>query len=164
MPALSPDFDSNLVYSQLWMIDMSRFAKIRWLIPLLLLLVFAGDRFVNGKDGETHHKRLADEFRAIPPFPDSTQKATFDHFSVWNSHKASVGAAYSTPASRSDVDAFYDKELRSLGWSAALKSSSDQAVYCKDDLSASVRYGDANSGYGWTYELTLNWGIPANCG
>jgi hypothetical protein len=136
---------------------MRRSSWLRLSIGLLIIFVFIGDRIVNGRNAEIQHQRLRQEFAAIPAPPRAVLKSNFDGFSHWNPHKVSVGAAYETPDSRNDVIAFYEKQLESLGYHHASTTAS-QAIYCKDDSSASLRYGDFLS-EGWTYTLTLNWGL-----
>src|SRR5215469_9816138 len=115
----------------------------RWVFPVLLVLAtFIGDRILNGKNGEAHHQRLEQEFRLIPVPPSSRVIANFNFFSVWNSHKASVGASYASPQSHSDIRNFYDHELESLGWRRLDTTSSSETTYSKGELSAHLRYGE----------------------
>jgi hypothetical protein len=126
-------------------------------IGLAVVLAFIGDRIVNGRNAEVQHQRLVQELAAIPAPSGAVLKANFDHFSRWNPHKVSVGAAYSTPRSRSDLVAFYEKQLASLGYHYT-STTLNQTIYCKDESSATLRYGDFLT-EGWTYTLTLNWGL-----
>jgi hypothetical protein len=132
--------------------------RLFWLLPTLLLVVFLGDRILNGNNAEVHHQRLEQEFRGVPAPPNSKLIANLDFFSVWNSHKASVGAAYASPQSHSEIRSFYDRELESLGWRLLDKTSSTQTTYCKGEFSAHLRYGE-NLPTGADYVLSLDWGF-----
>jgi len=128
----------------------------RWVFLVLLMLgIFVGDRVLNGKNGEVHHQRLEQEFRRIPVPPNSKLIANIDAFSVWNSHKASAGAAYASSQSYSDIRNFYDRELESLGW-RLLDTNLSTATYSKGEFSAHLRYGE-NLPTGADYVLSLDW-------
>jgi len=127
-----------------------------WVFPVLLVLgIFVGDRVLNGKNGEVHHQRLEQEFRLIPVPPNSKLITNFSFFSVWNSHKASVGAAYASSQSYSDIRHFYDRELEYLGWQLQ-DTNLSTATYSKGEFSAHLRYGE-NLPTGADYVLSLDW-------
>ena len=128
----------------------------RWVFPVLLVLgIFVGDRVLNGKNAEVHHQRLEQEFRRIPVPPNSKWIANLNFFSIWNSHKASVGAAYASSQSYSDIRNFYDRELESLGW-RLLETNLSTQTYSKGEFSAHLRYGE-NLPTGADYVLSLDW-------
>jgi hypothetical protein len=127
------------------------------LLPTLLLVVFVGDRMLNGSNGEVHHQRLEQEFQAVTAPPNSRLIANLDFFSVWNSHKASVGAAYASPQSHSDIHSFYDRQLESLGWRLLKTTSPTETTYCKGGFSAHLRYGESLP-KGADFVLSLDWG------
>jgi len=116
----------------------------------LMLLIFVGDRVLNGKRGESYHQQLVSEFSAIRPLPNALVLDTQDNFSPWNSHKALVGAKCRTSTPYSDIREFYNTKLQSHGWrfvgEQPLKDwgkdvGGREVTYCKGPLAASVRYG-----------------------
>jgi hypothetical protein len=121
-----------------------------------MLGIFVGDRIVNGKNGAAHFDQMQQEFRTIPEPPDSEVTEKLDNFSMWNSHKATVGAAYSTNFRHSDISDFYNRELISLGWRPV---GADK--YCKGDFSASLRF-EHYVPAGASYVLSLYWGSARN--
>jgi hypothetical protein len=52
--------------------------RLFWLLPTLLLVVFLGDRILNGNNAEVHHQRLEQEFRGVPAPPNSKLIANLD--------------------------------------------------------------------------------------
>jgi hypothetical protein len=135
-------------------------ARWWWVFPVLVLGIFVGDRILNGKNGAAHFGQMQQEFRTIPTPPSSDLTEKLDHFSMWNSHKASVGAAYATRLRESEIRDFYDRELMFLGWQPK-KTDSSEKSYCKGDLSASIRFGDYVP-TGASYVLSLDWGAARN--
>src|SRR2546427_5814153 len=96
--------------------EMANRLRLGWGLVALVLLIFIGDRVINGKRGERHHQQLLREFSAITPLPNASLVDTVDNFSSWNSHKALVGATYTTNLPFSDIQHFYDRELGLRGW------------------------------------------------
>jgi hypothetical protein len=140
---------------------------IGWVFFAVMLLVFIGDRLINGRRAENRHQQMRTEFSKITPLPNASLVDTTDHFSPWNSHKALVGATYTTGVPFAEIQAFYSRELALRGW----RFDEDRAVtewgkdvggreitYCKGELAASLEYAGAKSGYGWTYALDLTFG------
>jgi hypothetical protein len=141
--------------------------RLGWLVPVVMLLVFIGDRVINGQRGKNYHRQLMTEFSVITPLPNDSVTGTTDNFSVWNSHKALVGATYRTTAPYSDIERFYSRELESKGWYPVEDHSltewgkdygGRQQTYCKGKLAASLEYA-GESQHGWTYALDLPWGL-----
>ena len=142
--------------------------RLTWTLVALMFLLLVGDRAVNGKRGETYHQQLIGEFSTITTLPNSSLVGRLDTFSVWNSHKASVGATYVSEAQFSDIREFYDRELQSRGWHFAQDRSLTQwgkdlgrreLIYCKGELAASIEYAGQKPQRGWTYALRLSWGL-----
>lgn len=142
-----------------------------WILLALLLTIFVGDRMINGRRGEEHHRQLMREFSAITPLPSASVVASTDNFSPWNSHKALVGATYKTSAPYSNIQEFYQRELESKGWYLiedrpltewGKDYGGRQQTYCKGELAASIEYRGASRN-GWTYALELSWGLH-DCG
>jgi len=142
--------------------------RISLVCVVLLLVVFVGDRVVNGKRGELYHERLVQEFRAIRPLPDASVVSASDNYSPWNSHKALVGASYTTRLPYSEIRQYYDRELPQLGWRAVRDHAvtdwgrdlgGREVKYCKGELGASLQYAGTNAHYGWTFALDLTWGL-----
>jgi hypothetical protein len=130
-----------------------------------------GDRVINGRHGEEHHRQLMREFSAITPLPNASVVASIDNFSPWNSHKGLYGATYRTNVPYSEIQEFYRGELESKGWyliedRPLLEWGKDyggrEQTYCKGELAAALEYGD-ESRHGWTYALELSWGLD-DCG
>jgi len=136
--------------------------RLGWLLPILLLIVWVGDRTLNGSNGEAYHQRLEQELRVIPVPPNSKLIANLNFFSVWNSHKATVGAAYSTQLRQSDIRDFYDRELVALGWRTIATDSGTGRSYCKGDFAASLRF-ENNLPAGASYVLSLHWPGYRSC-
>ena len=113
---------------------------LKWLLPVLVLLAFLGDRIINGSKGQKQHERLLVELRQVPQMPESTIEKNFDYFSVWNSQKALVGASYNTKVSYAKIESFYDDQLASLGWRIASRGM-DDVNWCKGEFGAQLRYG-----------------------
>ena len=85
--------------------------RIGWVLVAVMLLVFIGDRLINGGRGENYHQQLRTEFSKIKPLPNASLVGTTDNFSPWNSHKALVGATYATSVPFAEIQAFYSREL-----------------------------------------------------
>jgi hypothetical protein len=139
-----------------------------WVFIAVIVIIFLGDRVINGRRGESYHRQLVDEFSAITPLPNASLVETVDNFSKWNPHKALVGASYSTSTPLADIREFYNQKLESRGWHLAEdRSLTDggkdfggrEIRYCKGAMAASIQYGGAESHYGWTYALDLTWGL-----
>lgn len=135
----------------------------------IVLLVFVGDRIINGKRGEEYHRELVAERAAITPLANSTVVGTTDSFSPWNAHKALVGTQYTTSATFSEIADFYHLELQSKGWYLVEDRSLTEwgkdyggrhQTYCKGELAASLEYS-GRAHYGWTYALDFSWGLHA---
>jgi len=135
---------------------------------VFMLLLWLGDRVINGDRGEAHHQQLLTEFSTITLLPNASLVAKVDNFSPWNAHKATVGATYLSKAQFSDIQGFYDHELQSHGWQFAQGRSLMQwgkdlggreLVYCKGELAASVEYAGQEPQRGWNYALRLSWGL-----
>ena len=94
----------------------STLRKLGWIPLAIMLLVFVGDRILNGQRGENYHRLLLAERAAITPLANSSVVSTTDHFSPWNSHKALVGTQYMTRVTFSEIADFYHQELQSKGW------------------------------------------------
>jgi hypothetical protein len=142
--------------------------RIRWVLVAVMLLVFVGDRMLNGRRGENHHQQLRTEFSQIRPLPNASLVGATDNFSPWNSHKALVGAKYATSIPFTEIQAFYSRELDLRGWRIADdraltdwgKDLGGRAItYCKGELAASLEYVGAKPHYTWTYALDLSWGL-----
>ena len=136
--------------------------RLSWLLPILLLIVWVGDRTLNGSNGEAHHQRLEQELRVIPAPPNSKVIANLNFFSVWNSHRATVGSAYSTQLRQSDIRDFYDRELVALGWRTMATDSGTGRSYCKGDIAALLRF-ENNLPARASYVLSLDWPGGRSC-
>jgi hypothetical protein len=134
----------------------------------LLLLVFIGDRVVNGSQGERYHQQSQREFHAIAPLPSATVVSMGDNYSPWNSHKTTVDAGYVTNLPYSVIYEFYDRELVTLGWhqvedrpypASGKNFGGRQVTYCKGELSAWLQYAGTAPDHGWTYVFEVSWGV-----
>jgi hypothetical protein len=136
-----------------------------------MLMIFASDRIINGKQGESYHQQLRGEFSAFPPLPNATVIDSFDNFSPWNSHKALVGTTYRTDMPYAGIQEFYNRELQLRGWYLiedrpvrewGKDYEGRTQTYCKGKLAASLQYR-GSSGQGWTYAFEMSWGLH-DCG
>lgn len=146
--------------------EMAHTKRIGWVFVAVMLLVFVGDRLINGRRGEDHHQQLRAEFSTIRPLPNAALVETVDNFSPWNAHKALVGAKYTTSVPFPEIQAFYSRELELRGWQLEKDHAltvwgkdfgGRELTYCKGELAASLEYAGAESHYGWTYALDLTW-------
>jgi hypothetical protein len=128
-----------------------------WPLPALLLIIFAGDRILNGPYASDQYKRMAEQFRSLNAPPHSRLLKRLDSFSEWNPHKATVGAAYATSLSEAEVRTYYEHELQSHGWRLQSEQS-ERAAYCKGNFAASLRFGSGNIPDGATYVLAIDRG------
>lgn len=137
--------------------------SLLWALPLLLILgVVVADRVLNGKNGATHLEQMQREVGSFPTPPNSELTSTLRHFSVWNSHKATVGTAYATHLKQSDIRDFYDREFKALGWRPVASDSGIGRSYCKGDFSGSLRF-ENNLPAGASYVLSLDWPGARSC-
>jgi len=134
----------------------------------ILVLTLIGDRVLNGSRGEHIHQQLIAEFHSLGQMPDSTLRDSFDSFSVWNPHKALVGAKYISAADYKSIQEFYDRELATRGWKSAGTQypklwgrdyGGKEVDYCKGPLSASLEFPGQKPGYHYTYSINFSWGL-----
>ena len=86
---------------------------------------------------------------------------------------AALSNEYRTALSFDQLKQFYDAELSRQGWqfkkeSQILWDRQDRGgkhlYYCKEELMADVEYaGTLETEFGWTYALSLTWGLRDPC-
>jgi hypothetical protein len=131
----------------------------------LLLVVFVGDRIINGKRGEEQHQKVLQQLKLIAPPSETSVFAEYDGYSPWNPGKVACGAKYKSRHSFAEIGSYYNQELTSLGWRIAdnhVTASGTVTTYCKGDLAATLAPGVQDTRRPWTYALDLAW-RPNNC-
>jgi len=137
-------------------------------ILAITISVFFGDRALNGSRGELFHQKLLSEFGSLEPMPGAVVKSTKDNYSSYNSHKALVGANYTSNAAYSEIVQYYDRELSARGWNRVSERHTlvwgkdlggREAHYCKGPLAASLFYAGSDRSRAWTYAIDLSWSL-----
>lgn len=131
----------------------------------LIILAFLVHFWMIPSQSEPMQKDLEKEFKLISPLPQATLNS-YD-----SSHKdqhALIEGDYSTALNYDHIKSYYVAELQKNGWKfqQELKikdygrdQGGKQVVFCKGKNRATLFYAGASANNGWTYALSLSWGL-----
>ncbi|SRR5258706_2985058 len=108
---------------------------------------------------------LETEFKAIVPLQGAS---VVDYHASNKAGQALVSVGYLTDINSADIFKYYDEQLRQHGWQPdgthGVKDwgrdlGGKSADYCKGDYAAELQYAGQQANYGWTYGLSMSWGL-----
>ena len=120
---------------------------------------------LNGPKARLVGDELETEAEAIEP---PSQAVLVRASSSSKPRHALIGREYTTDLDFSGIRAHYDRELTQRGWVFTEEwpirdwwrdLGGRSVLYRKGDYFASLQYAGKDADYGWTYALTLSWGI-----
>ena len=142
-------------------------------LGVLYVIAFFGfiiyQHYEYGPISEGIKEQLESEFKLIGQLPSATLSSYRAHS---RPEDALVSAKYNTKNSFSEIKKHYETELQKRGWTFLKEEGvkdwgkdlgGKSIIYCKERYSASIQYAGTEANYGWTYSLSLSWGLGA-CG
>jgi len=118
-------------------------------------------------DGEAKQTALERQFDAIPKLPGSVPTQLNQ---IYKTYRGKIGF-YKSELDHDQIQSFYLRELAKLGWQHVGEKKLElfhrftggtQDLFCSDRVAATLFItGDDEPRLGYTYSITLNWGMSS---
>jgi hypothetical protein len=138
--------------------DVLRHGRSRTVLAVSIFVIIVAaatvDNYRRHPNAVAQSKRLTADFAALPAPPGSSQVNPVESV---GGRSVTIGATFSTSASRDQIFEYYAKLLARSGWTPEAPSIARIRRFFRNSDTATIMYDPGVSGGRWTYSVELGW-------